>query len=182
MIPKSTKDLLKEFRSVRGQTEEPPIKKEPPRKRKNRSKTHYDVFLKKYEDLENRIDDFNTQDLVFYFREIAKEHGYKYVISSMPKEMAIMKRVEKDFDNKEICAMIEFLFESDQDYLDKNGLTPSILGSRWVNTIYADTKKWINDEYVPNSVKERKKSNVKQREWDKKIADTDDDVKIGVKL
>ena len=145
----------------RGQSEE--MVKETPRPPKSKytpCKTPYDTFLVRYNDLENSIDKFGTRDLVYYFREIANEHGHKYVISNIKKDMAIMKRLRANFDNREICGMIEFLYESEQDYLDKTRLSPNVLASQWVNTIYADMKLWVDDLYVPNV-----KKKTKDREW-----------------
>ena len=183
MTPKSTKNLLREFRNSRGQFEEPTKVQETPKRKKSTSSTsYYDMFIRKYNDLEKNIDNLGTRDIVYYFRQIAEEQGYKYVISNIKKDMAIAKRLRSNFTNGEICAMIEFLFESDQDYLDKNGLSLNILGSSWINTIYADMKLWVEDKYIPKSVKSKQKKNIKQREWDKEVANTEDDVKIGVKL
>ena len=182
MIPKNTKNLLNEFRSSRGQFEEAPKQEAPRKKRKKGAKTHYDVFLKKYEDLENRIDDFNVRDLVFYFREIAKEHGYKYAISNITKEMAVMKRLTENYDNREICAMIEFLYDSEQDYLPKDRLSPSLLSSGWVNTIYADMKLWVEDKYVPNSKKSDKPKHVSKGEWNPNTDTDEEDIEIGIRL
>ena len=77
-----------------------------------------------------------------------------------------MKRLKTNYSTREICGMIEFLYESDQDYLEKDRLSPNVLASSWVNTIYADMKLWVEDKYVPRSVKTKKKNNIKQREWD----------------
>ena len=165
----------------RGQSEAPSKTTAPTRQRKV-STTPYDSFLRRYNDLENQIDNLGTRDLVYYFREIAEEKGYKYVISNMKKDMAIMKRLRANYSNREICGMIEFLYESEQDYLDKNRLSPNILASSWVNTIYADMQLWVDDKYVPRSVQTKKKKNIKQREWDKDEAQTKNDVSIGVKL
>ena len=141
MIIKNTKRILSEFRESRGQVEQPPKQTPtPPTRQRRGSSTPYESFLRKYNDLENTIDDLGTRDLVYYFREIAQEKGYKYVISNMKKDMAIMKRLRTNYDNREICGMIEFLYESEQDYLDKNRLSPNLLASSWVNTIYADMK------------------------------------------
>ena len=161
VIKNQKKLLLSEFRMSRGQSEE--MVKETPRPPKSKytpCKTPYDTFLVRYNDLENSIDKFGTRDLVYYFREIANEHGHKYVISNIKKDMAIMKRLRANFDNREICGMIEFLYESEQDYLDKTRLSPNVLASQWVNTIYADMKLWVDDLYVPNV-----KKKTKDREW-----------------
>lgn len=183
MIPKTSKSLLSEFRMSRGQSEEAPKPTPaPPTRHRNTSYEPYDVFIRKYNDLENSIDKLGTRDLVYYFREISQECGYKYVISNIKKDMAIMKRLKANYSNREICGMIEFLYESDQDYLDKSRLSPNLLASSWVNTIYADMKLWVEDKYIPRSVKDKSKRNVKQREWDKNEANTDNDVSIGVKL
>ena len=183
MLPKNTKSVLTEFRKLRCQWEEPPKQTptQPTRQRKG-SSTPYDSFIRKYNDLEETIDSLGTRDLVYYFREVSQESGHKYVISNMKKDMAIMKRLRENYSNREICGMIEFLYESDQDYLDKDRLSPNLLASQWVNTIYADMQLWVEDKYIPKSVQAKKKKNIKQREWDKDEAQTKNDVNIGVKL
>lgn len=183
MIIKNVNSIKTEFRRLRCQMEEPPKQTPAPQKRQRKdSHSPYDSFLRKYDDLENQIDKLGTRDLVYYFREIAGEKGIKYTISNIKKDMAIMKRLRENYDNREICGMIEFLFESDQDYLDKSRLSPNLLASSWVNTIYADMKLWVEDKYVPRSVQVKKKKTIKQREWDKDEAKTNNDVNIGVKL
>ena len=167
MIPKNTKSVISEFRESRGQVTQPPkVTPAPPSRKKQTASTPYEGFLRKYNDLENSIDSMGTRDLVYYFREIAEEQGFKYVISNIKKDMAIMKRLKTNYSNREICVMIEFLYESDQDYLEKDRLSPNLLASSWVNTIYADMKLWVEDKYVPRGVKTKKKNNIKQREWD----------------
>lgn len=147
MICKPIKrELLSEFRKDRGQSLTSFKESEPPKKRGNKP-TQYEIFWKKYIALEECIDDFTTVDLVYYFREIAQENGYKYVIANIQKDMAIMKRLKNNYSIREICGMIEFLYMSDQDYLDKSRLSPNILASQWVNTIYADMKLWVDDKY-----------------------------------
>lgn len=183
MIPKNTKSILAEFRSSRGQSEEVPPKEEPKKRQRRQSNlSPYDSFLRKYDNLEESIDNLGTRDLVYYFREVAGENGYNYMIANIKKDMAIMKRLRNNYSNREICGMIEFLYESDQDYLDKSRLSPNLLASAWINTIYADMNLWVEDKYIPRSVQAKKNKNVKQREWDKDIAQTSDDVNIGVKL
>ena len=78
--------------------------------------------MRKYADLENQIDNFGTRDLVYFFREVAEESGYKYVVANMKKDMAIMKRLKEHYTIREICGMIEFLYTSEQDYLEKDFL------------------------------------------------------------
>lgn len=166
MIPKNTKAILSEFRASRGQSEE--HQKEtptPPSRNRREPNSPYEIFLRKYSHLEDTIDDFSTKDLIYYFREVAKENGYRYTISNIKKDISIMKRVKSNYSNREICGMIEFLYESDQDYLDKERLTPNLLGSSWVNTIYADMKLWVEDKYIPRSVKQNKSKHSSKGEW-----------------
>ena len=177
MIPKNTKAILSEFRMSRGQKEELPKETpKPPSRQKKQPNSPYEVFLRKYSHLEDTIDDLGTRDLVYYFREVAQENGYKYVISNIQKDMAIMKRVRANYDNREICGMIEFLYESDQDYLEKDRLSPNLLASSWVNTIYADMKLWVEDKYIPRSVKSKKSKQNTRGEW----KSSDEETVIGV--
>lgn len=182
MIRKPIKRDIDEFRASLGQTTETP-KPTAQRPRKSSGTQPYDVFLRKFnsltEDNPEQWDDFGTRDLVYYFREIAHSVGVHYVIANIQKDMAIMKRLRDNYTNAEICAMIEFLFTSEQDYLDKHHLSPNVLASGWVNTIYADTNLWVNDQYVPKSAAKSSQRKKSQHEWD-----TDDHgkSKIGVKL
>lgn len=161
MIIPHTKSLISEFRASRNQTTEVSKPTEP--RKKATSYSPYDSFLSKYYKLEECIDNFGTRDLVYYFREIANENGYNYVISNIKKDMAIMKRLKENFSNQDICGMIEFLYESEQNYLQKDRLSINLLSSQWINTIYADTKLWLNSKYKPNNAK---------REWKTKNTET----------
>lgn len=177
MVVRNSKELINSIRQKRGQVSEPP-KQVSSSVRQSKGLSPYNSFLKKYGDLENHIDNLGTRDLVYYFREVSEESGYKYMIANIKKDMAIMKRLKETYTPREICGMIEFLFTSNQDYLSKDGLGINILGSSWVNTIYADMKLWVDDKYVPRSAKKT----LKTHEWDKGVAGTDNDTKIGVKL
>ena len=63
-------------------------------------------------------------------------------------------------------------------YLEKDRLSPNILASQWVNTVYADMQLWVDDKFVPRKAKKA----LKTHEWDKSVAGTSDDTKIGVTL
>ena len=86
--------------------------------------------------------------------------------------MAILKRLRDNYDTREICSMTQFLFRSEQDYLEKDRLSPNILASQWINTIYADMQLWVKDEYK----NKKTKKNQKQREWSET---KEDNVSIG---
>ena len=171
MIVKNNKDIIDSFKSARRTTE---ASKRPSRMpaRKSPVTNIYQAFLNKYNNIEETIDTFGTRDLVYYFREVLMECEHKYVVSNIKKDMAIFKRLQENYSSREICGMIEFLFRSEQDYLDKNRLSPNVLASSWVNTIYADTQLWLDDKYSPNSAKKSKK----QREWSES---RNEDVEIG---
>ena len=147
MIVKRNKDLAESFRKRRRTTEE--TKTTAPRRQpRNVGNSPYDSFKYKYNHLEEFIDNFGTRDFVYYFREVSEECGFRYTVSNIKKDMAIFKRLRENYDPREICGMIEFLFRSEQDYLDKDRLSPNLLASQWVNTIYADTQLWLDDKYV----------------------------------
>ena len=171
MIVKNNKDIIDSFKSARRTTE---ASKRPSRMpaRKSPVTNIYQAFLNKYNNIEETIDTFGTRDLVYYFREVSMECEHKYVVSNIKKDMSIFKRLQENYSSREICGMIEFLFRSEQDYLDKNRLSPNVLASSWVNTIYADTQLWLDDKYSPNSAKKSKK----QREWSES---RNEDVEIG---
>lgn len=154
--------LAEEFRHARGQYSE--VSDESLKPKKKKTDTYYEnTFLNKYENVEKLADKFSSKDLVFYFREVAKETGFKYYIHSLQKDMSVFKKLKKDYSSPEICAMIEFLFKSDQNYLSKNRVSPSILTSTWNITIFADTLLWIDDKYYPKD--KAIKKNKPKGEW-----------------
>lgn len=178
----SEEDLVAEIRNSRGQSQSVP-KSETPKRKKSGGGSYYDNFYRKYVDLENTIDTLGTRDLVYFFREVAEEHGQKYVISNIQKDMAIMKRLLINYTTREICGMIEFLYDSEQDYLDKSRLSINLLASQWINTIYADMQLWVDDKYISKSKQNNRKKALKQREWNSdKEDDNKSSVKIGVKF
>lgn len=165
MKKKSVMDLANSFRESRKQCLVTPVEKyvdnvekshrpfktgySESRKR-NVTSDRYASFLKKYEDIENTVDTFTTNDLMYFFREKAKEAGIKYVIANMKRDLGIFKKLQADYEPREICLMIEFIFFSEQTYLDKEVTQPTVLASTWCNTIYRDSISWANDEYDPN--------------------------------
>ena len=166
-------DLVSIMRQRRGQitVKSSNRESETPKKKKSQGGM-YEQFLVKYENLDKYIDSFKTRDLVYYFKKVAEEAKCKYVISNIQKDMHIFKVLMQNYTNREICGMIEFLYNSEQDYLDKERLSPNILASQWINTIYADFKLWIEDMYVPKSKKKHH-----NREWTAPVESTE--TKIG---
>lgn len=177
MRPKVNHDLMREFKRGLEPPKEEKKKKSlyvPPKSQRQGGSTPYENFLKKYNDLENHIDSFKTRDLAYFYREVSEESGHRYVMSNIKKDMAIFKRLQENFTSREICCMIEFLYLSEQDYLDKDRLSPNLLASQWVNTIYADMKLWVDDKYAPKSKKKHQ-----NREWSAPVDETSSSSKIG---
>lgn len=130
-----------------------------------KNKNNYLKFLDKYNDLENEVDTLNCMDFIYYFRETASQIGIKYVISNLQRDMSVFKKAQDNYSNKELCLMIEFLFLSEQDYLRKDTLSPTVLVSTWCNTIYADSQLWSEDKYIPRRKKTVNNKLKPTREW-----------------
>lgn len=171
-----TRDLLKQFRESRGQilksvnnsvdnVDKPKRNFSRGYNRPKKSYDPYTCFLDKYNNLSVNIDNFKTQDLMYFFREKAKESGIKYVIANTKRDMAVFKKLQDNYTVREICLMIEFIFCSEQNYLDVSCTQPTVLISSWCNTIYRDSILWAKDEYVPTERNVTKKEHIKKREW-----------------
>lgn len=130
----------------------------PPKPRKGR-RTPQEVFEEKLK--QERVNDFTCSDLVCFFRHCANEQGIRYAIN-WPKDMSQMKRLMKneggEFTNQEIVMMVEFLFYSKQNYLDKKRVSIGIFSTNWLNKIYQDAEDWVKDAYSTNQTN-------RKREW-----------------
>lgn len=174
--------LSDSFRQARNQCLvsvklEAPKEKVSANKRRNVSSDKYSEFLKKYDDLANTVDSFSTYDLMYFFREKAREAGIKYVIANMKRDMGIFKRLQSNYEPREICLMIEFIFFSEQNYINKDITQPTILASGWCNKIYRDSLLWANDEYVPEKIKHKplREYDGNREVTDAKIGDWEDE-------
>lgn len=176
----NSNDLLKAFRESRQQVQHKPVDKPVSNVDKRKTSTFsrgytkkgndpYTNFLDKYNDLENTIDEFKTQDLMFFFREKAKENGVKYVIANRGRDMGVFKKLQENYSPREICLMIEFIFNSEQNYLDREITQPTVLISSWCNTLYRDSLLWADDMYKPYEKAPTRKEQVKKREWQREV-------------
>jgi hypothetical protein len=152
------------FRKHRNQTLLPYAYDSKPKKGFKKPQTDYEQFLMKYEDLETEAEHLTDKDLLFYFQEAARQSGFKYVIANWGRDLALTQRARQNYPNRELCLMIEFLFFSEQDYLKKETLSPTILVSTWCNTIYRDSLLWAEDKYAPKKYG-RPVSKKAVREW-----------------
>ena len=180
-----SKDLIKAFRESRQQLQKPVDnyvnnvdksrrKKQPENfsrgyQARKPTSDPYSFFLSKYERLSETIDDFKTQDLMYFFREKARENGVKYVIANMKRDMGIFKKLQENYTPREICLMVEFIFCSDQNYLDVAVTQPTVLASSWCNTIYRDSLLWADDQYTPVERKTTNRESIQKREWQREV-------------
>lgn len=180
--------LLEDFRNLRNQviinmsdakvTEQRKIKRGyyDGEKKKLAKPSYYEKYEMKLK--KGLIDEFSTRDLLYFFKDTAEKAGIKYIENNQVVSMRNFKLcINKGYTAREVAVMIAFLFESDQSYLDKRKLTPQILNSKWVNTIYPDSQDWINDCYDPNSKSSKRKNATSKREWTDSTDATD--TKIG---
>ena len=185
-----SKDLLQAFRESRQQIQQRPVEKSVDSvnnskknftrgysARKNVTSDPYSSFLDKYNHLSETIDSFKTQDLMYFFREKARESGVKYVIANMKRDMGIFKKLQENYTPREICLMIEFIFCSNQNYLDITITQPTVLSSSWCNTIYRDSLLWAEDAYEPTERKTTRREHIKKRDWQTEV--TGEKISIG---
>ncbi len=107
-------------------------------------------FRVRYQNLENYIDTFTSEDLLLFFVEIASQSDVEYVTMNKMKDKGVFNNLLKKKSQREICAAIEFIFQSEQDYLDKRIVQPSVLVSGYSHKIFQDLLLWIDGEYLPN--------------------------------
>lgn len=108
---------------------------------------YYMLYLKKLNDKD--YDSFNSRDLLYFYKDVAKHHNIRF-ISTGKMDLRFMKNFKearKYLEVLEIMLIIEFLYSSNQNYLDKETLTPGILVTGWINKLVKDTKLWIQGEY-----------------------------------
>lgn len=135
---------------------------------KSNNRKSYERKLEK-RDFEN----FGHMDFLYFFQDTAHKAGIKYVVANLQRDLKMFKMLKKrDYSTREILIMIEFLFLSNQEYLNARNTAPTVLVSGWNNKIYHDSQDWINDEFVPKSKKKHS-----DREWSED--NTEDSAEIG---
>lgn len=153
------KEVSEQRQIKRGYTE----KKTAPKKT-----DFYSRYKKKLD--EEDFEKFNARDMWYFFKDTAENAGYKFIDNNMTVSMRNLKLcVTRGYEVIEVLNMIAFIYESEQDYLDKRDVKPSILISNWGSTIYKDTLDWLDDKYTPNSKKSNKHKNTRNREWKEPI-------------
>lgn len=136
-------------------------------KPKDTGSRYYAQYQSKLE--KGELSKFSTRDMMYFFRDTAEQNGVKYVIANPKVAMRHFKlSIERGYTKEEILSMIEFLFTSGQTYLALDKIHTGILTTNWCNTIYSDTKLWLDDRYDPtNKYHKQNKDKFQNREWDK---------------
>lgn len=156
-----TSDLMESYRKTRNQLLSPCEAKKEKKVGKKKKESSYFKFMKKYNNLQDNIDIFSTMDLLYYFCEKATENGIHYVVTNRAKDLAVIKRLKKNYSNEDICLMIDFIFMSNQSYLDKEITHPTVLISTWQSKLFKDSHLWKEEKYVDKQCRKKKPI----REW-----------------
>lgn len=159
------KDLLENFRQVRRQCEDSVWGKENKKKENKKEVPKWDFANIDEEDVYK----FSNKDILDFFKYLSIKHNTRTVFN-IARDTSCIKKAKENYDNLDICLMIEFIFEG-CDYLDKIGIRPTILHSAFTPQLYKDSKLWVDGKYRP-----RKKKLVKKREWE---GETEDEIKVG---
>ena len=118
-------------------------------------------FLQKLENEE--WDLFTVGDWINYFKYKANSYGIRFIRGNVVKESSVIKSLMKKFSPLEIKMMIDFVFDADHTYFDKNKAGITILSGGWTQTIYASAKEWVEGRFVDKS--KRYKQQIPQREY-----------------
>lgn len=80
-----------------------------------------------------------------YFASKMGETGMRYI--SSPKDSNIAKSLLKNFTEDDIKLMIDFIFDSDQTFVDKRTVGFWVLSKGWLNTIYNNSVLWKDGKF-----------------------------------
>lgn len=105
---------------------------------------------------EKQFDKFISDDWIRYFRDKAKSKGIKFLRGNVIKERTILNALMKKLTPEEIKVYIDFIFDSNQEIVDKRTVGIWIFSGGWINTIYQHSQLWIKGET---------KNVSKNREW-----------------
>lgn len=114
-------------------------------------------MLEKLED--ELFNEFNEKDWFQYFVMKAEEHGIKYLVRNYAKDYTIIKSILNELSWDELKTMIDFVWDSNQDIVDKRTVGIWVLSKGWINTIYQNSVLWKEGQYKPKSAPSR------NREW-----------------
>lgn len=109
----------------------------------NKASRLYDLYKNK------PVDKYNSRDILYYYKDLAKSKGIKFVsnVSLDNRYMRNIKQAVQNYSIQEILDMYDFLFNSEQNYLDMKVSHPGIILTQWGNKIYNDSIAYKNGEY-----------------------------------
>jgi len=116
--------------------------------------------------LENEaFNEFDHKDWFQYFLMKCNEQGIKYLVRNYAKDYAVIKSIMNELSPSMIKNMMDFLFDSDQDMIDKRTIGIWALSKGWINSVYQNTLLWIDGDYTP------KRGAKRNREWTSQAAE-----------
>lgn len=149
-------DILNEINRIRGISITNKNEKIPQKEKslKERQEEESDFLIDLIK--EGKYDKLKIKDLLNFFVLQSKKSGKKYIVSSYKKDLRPFKILkEKNVSNEDIINIIDFIFNSPQNYLDKSTVTPFTLYSSWFNKLLEDSKLWKEGKYKPSPIKKK---------------------------
>lgn len=136
-----------------------PIKASAPKKKQTGTAMQNNKmrFLQKLED--EAFYEMDEKDWFQYFVHKAQENGVRYITRNYAKEYAIIKSILNELSWLDLKNMIDFVFDSNQDIVDKRTVGIWILSKGWINSIFQSTQLWKAGQYKPKSAPKH------NREW-----------------
>lgn len=110
---------------------------------------------------EELFSEFTKQEWVIYWQKRFKEtNGTGYFINKADyvKHYAVMTKLMNSFTPVEVKTMIDFLFDSSQDYEDKRLLTVYMLSGGWTTKIYQASQLWAQGQFMTKREKWNKEN------------------------
>lgn len=105
------------------------------------------------------FNEFDEKDWFQYFVLKAEEQGVKYLVRNYAKDYTIIKSILSELTWDELRTMIDFVWESNQDIVEKRTMGIWVLSKGWINSIYQNSILWKEGKYKPKSAPNR------NREW-----------------
>jgi hypothetical protein len=108
---------------------------------------------------EEEFSAFDHKDWFQYFVHKAQGQGIRYLTRNYAKEYAIIKSIMNELPWTDLKNMIDFVFDSNQDIVDKRTVGLWILSKGWINTVFQSTQLWLDGDYKPKTAPKH------NREW-----------------
>ena len=137
--------------------------------------TAYDRYRARLE--KGDIESFKSGEVLYFFYDLLKEHhkNRKYFIGNLPREKHQIKIAIERYGVVKVMEMVEYLLTSNQKLLKIGTFSPSILSTKWGNTISVLTDEWINDSSDAPSESSREWGKVDTSEYRVSIGEWGDE-------